>query len=319
MRTFPLLLVLLLSSCGRAEREREAAVEAARAATLVQIESVLSETIRLADRLAGSADRILRPLPVMTPAEEDGLRRFLSAQHVARARALGVRVTSNAAMDSLLAAGRLIQLEDSTHHWIVRRGTSPAYVVPHLRTLLGVLGERFQGAAGCDGASALPPRGHQRPTHLSTSGTTAAIQRQRGRRDELARVRHDRGPLLRRLRAPRRHAPRNPHRRSDGIRAAPGTARRSGSRVGLGPQVTRVGGHLQPGAPGGASRRTGTGDLRTTADGLSPHGRQRVGGLVARQPRRLLVSWRNRETLCTIADVVMRYCRRVGNPRPNHS
>ncbi len=144
MRTLPLLFLLLLSSCGRAEREREAAVEAARAATLVQIERVLSETIRRADRLAGSADRILRPLPVMTPAEEEALRRFLSAQHVARARTLGVRVGSSAATDSLFAAGGLVQLEDSTHHWIVRRGTSPAYVVPHLRTLLEVLGGRFQ-------------------------------------------------------------------------------------------------------------------------------------------------------------------------------
>ncbi len=144
MRTLPLCLILLLPSCGRAEREREAAVEAARAATFVQIESVLSETIRLADRLAGSAERILRPLPVMTPAEEDALRRFLNDQHVARARALGVRVTSRTVRDSLIATGRPIQLEDSTHHWIVRRGTSPAYVVPHLRTLLEVLGRRFQ-------------------------------------------------------------------------------------------------------------------------------------------------------------------------------
>ena len=119
-------------------------MEAARAATIVQIERAVSETIRLADRLAGSADRILRPLPVMTPVEEEALRRFLNASHLARARALGVRVVSPAATDSLLAAGRLVQLEDSTQQWIVRRGTSPAYVVPHLRTLLDVLGGRFQ-------------------------------------------------------------------------------------------------------------------------------------------------------------------------------
>lgn len=153
-RTFPLLLILLFSSCGRAEREREAAVEAARAATFVQIESALSETIRLADRLAGSADRILRPLPVMTPAEEDALRRFLNDQHVARARALGVRAVNSEATDSLVATGSLVQLEDSTHHWIVRRGTSPAYVVPHLRTLLEVLGGRFQERLAAIG---LPP------------------------------------------------------------------------------------------------------------------------------------------------------------------
>ena len=80
----------------------------------------------------------------MTPAEEVALRRFLNDAHLARSRALGVRVVSRAATDSLLASGRLVQLEDSTHYWIVRRGTSPAYVVPALRTLLEVLGERFQ-------------------------------------------------------------------------------------------------------------------------------------------------------------------------------
>jgi hypothetical protein len=144
MRTFLLITIILLSSCGRAEREREAAVEAARAATVAQIERVLSETIRRADRFAGSADRILRPLPVMTPGEEDALRRFRNAAHVARARALGVRALSDEVTDSLLATGRLVQLEDSTHHWIVRRGSSPAYVVPHMRTLLEVLGTRFQ-------------------------------------------------------------------------------------------------------------------------------------------------------------------------------
>ncbi len=135
-----LLLTLLLSACGRAERE----AEAARQATFVQIEAVLSETIELAERIAGSAERILRPLPVMTPGEEDALRRFLNAQHVARARALGVRATSEEVRDSLLAVGRLIELEDSTRHWIVRRGTSPAHVTPDLRALLEVLGERFQ-------------------------------------------------------------------------------------------------------------------------------------------------------------------------------
>ncbi len=174
MRTVPLLLVLLLLSCDRAEREREAAVEAARAATVVQIERVLSETIRRADRLAGSADRILRPLPVMTPAEEVALRRFLNAAHVAQARALGVRVVSSAATDSLLAAGRLVQLEDSTHHWIVRRGTSPAYVVPHLRTLLEVLGERFQERLAGMG---LPPYRLEVTSALRTSERQQRLRR----------------------------------------------------------------------------------------------------------------------------------------------
>ena len=138
------VLVLSLSACGRAERERQAAVQAAQVATLVEIERVMAETIRRADRLADGADRILGPRPVMTPVEEDALRRFQNGVHVARARTLAVRVTSEAMTDSLVAAGRLVELEDSTEHWIVRRGASPAYVVPDLRTLLGVVGQRFQ-------------------------------------------------------------------------------------------------------------------------------------------------------------------------------
>jgi hypothetical protein len=181
MRTFPLLLVLMLSACGRAEREREAAVEAARAATVVEIERLLSQAIRRADRLAGSADRILGPLPVMTPTAEGALRRFQNSAHIARARALGVRVGNQAAADSLRSAELLVQLEDSTHHWIVRRGSSPAYVVPHLRTLLEVLAVRFQERLAEMG---LPPyrievtsalRTSERQAELRQSNANAAV------------------------------------------------------------------------------------------------------------------------------------------------
>ena len=146
----------------------------ARAATVVQIERVLSETIQRADRLAGSADRILRPLPVITPAEEDALRRFLSAAHLARARVLGVCVVSDEVTGSLLATGRLVQLEDSTHHWIVRRGSSPAYVVPQLRTLLEVLGGRFQERLAGMG---LPPYRLEVTSALRTSARQARLRR----------------------------------------------------------------------------------------------------------------------------------------------
>jgi hypothetical protein len=144
LRGLSLILLSLLASCGWVERERQEAAEAARAATLTEVEGILAETVRSADRTAGAADRILSPMPVMTPAEEEGLRRFLSAAHVARARELGVRVTSGEDLDSLLAVGRLVQLADSTEHWIVRERASPAYVVPPLRSLLDTLGARFQ-------------------------------------------------------------------------------------------------------------------------------------------------------------------------------
>jgi hypothetical protein len=80
----------------------------------------------------------------MTPAEEDALRRFQNASHVARGMAIGVRVESRELRDSLVATGRLVALEDSTRHWIVRRGSSPAFVVPAVPLLLAELGRRFQ-------------------------------------------------------------------------------------------------------------------------------------------------------------------------------
>ena len=43
-----------------------------------------------------------------------------------------------------MAAGRLVQLQDSTPYWIVRRSASPAHVVPAVPALLAELGRRFQ-------------------------------------------------------------------------------------------------------------------------------------------------------------------------------
>lgn len=157
-RAVPLVLVgvLFLSACGPTDREREAAMEAAvqaavdaaveatRAATVLEIERAIADAIRLTGERAGVADEILRPRPVMTPEAEAALREYLNSAHVARARALGVRVADRWARDSLVTSGRLVQLEDSTRHWIVRSRTSPAYVVPDMRELLETLGERFQ-------------------------------------------------------------------------------------------------------------------------------------------------------------------------------
>ena len=211
------LLGLILTSCGRAEREREAAVEAAveatRAATVAEIERALSQALSLTDRAADRANGILSPLPVMTMAQENALRRLLNASHVARARELGVRVADRAARDSLVAAGRLVQLEDSTAHWIVRPGTSPAYMVPEVPVLLEELGRRFQARLAEMG---LPPYRIEVTSALRTSGaagTAAGQEPERSRRRELTRVRHHRRPLLLRLRTPGRAATGDSRRR----------------------------------------------------------------------------------------------------------
>ena len=125
------------------EEERREAAATAREETLAEVRAALRDAVREIDRSAGTADRILSPMPVMTPAEEAGLRRYLAASHLARARAAGTRVLDEARLDSLLEAGALVELQDSTAHWVVRPGTAPAIVVPSMPVLLHTLGRRF--------------------------------------------------------------------------------------------------------------------------------------------------------------------------------
>ena len=274
------LLALFLTACGRAEREREAAVEAARIATMQEIEQALSQALSLADREADGANDILSPLPVMTTAQENALRRFLNASHVARARELGVRVPDRAARDSLVAAGRLVELEDSTAHWIVRPGTSPTYMVPEVPALLEELGRRFQERLAEMG---LPPYRIEVTSALRTSGRQARL---RGRNPNAAAgvSSHEFGTTVdlsySAFAPPGRAATGDSRRRTRlSSRRLRRAVRRSGAGVGLGPQVPRTGSHLQPGAPGGAVRGAGPRDLRAAADGVSCDGGEGAGGL----------------------------------------
>lgn len=147
-RSLPILaLSLALPACGMSEADHEAALAAAvdstRRVTIREVQQSLAASVAEAERLSRAADRVLSPLPVMTEGEEAALRRFLNASHVARARQLGVRIADEDTRDSLLAEGALVELSDSTEYWIVRPGTAPAHVVPHVPELLTELGRRF--------------------------------------------------------------------------------------------------------------------------------------------------------------------------------
>ncbi len=149
-------------------QEREEVVERS------AVEHALLETIRRAGEHAAAIEDSLRPVPLMRPAEESALRQYLNASHLVRARALGVRATDTDRVEDLLAEGRLIQLEDSSRHWIVREeGGSPAYVVPHTRELLHELGERFQDRLAEMG---LPPYRLEVTSALRTTARQAALR-----------------------------------------------------------------------------------------------------------------------------------------------
>jgi len=162
-----------LAACRAPDAEPAVAEADLVAEALERVEALLAETIRRADAAAQVVDRTLAPYPLMTPAEENALRRYLNDAHVARARALGVRAPNRAALDSLVAAGRLVQLEDSTRHWIVRPSVSPAWVVPSTRALLAELGERFQARLDALG---LPPYRIEVTSALRTTERQAALQ-----------------------------------------------------------------------------------------------------------------------------------------------
>jgi len=159
------------------DEERREAAASAREETLAEVRATLRDAVREIDRSAGVAEGILSPMPVMTPAQEAGLRRYLAATHLDRARRAGTRVLDEARLDSLLGAGALVELEDSTEHWVVRPGTAPAYVVPSMRALLHTLGRRFHARlAGVE----LPPFRIEITSALRTAEHQARLRRTNG-------------------------------------------------------------------------------------------------------------------------------------------
>lgn len=136
-------VLLALAGCGP-EEPPPPDPERVHAEALASFESALARVVRRVENLASSANRTLDPLPLITPGDEAALRAYLNDVHVARALLLGVRALNGPVIDSLVAAGRLVDLEDSTTHWIVRPRTAPAQVTPDTRALLEELGSRFQ-------------------------------------------------------------------------------------------------------------------------------------------------------------------------------
>lgn len=171
------VLCMGLAGCGWVEEQRAEAADRAREETWAEVESVLDGALRQVEGTAASAERILNPLPVMTPGQEEGLRRFLSSSHLAQARAVGIRVADEGMLDSLLAAGELVRLKESTDRWIVRDEVSRPVVVPRMRALLDTLGARFQRRLDEIG---VPPYRIEVTSALRTTEDQARLRRTNG-------------------------------------------------------------------------------------------------------------------------------------------
>jgi hypothetical protein len=171
--------LLAVSGCG-GEPDAGAGVaprsgSTAEVVAVADVERALDTALAQIAVVTDSLDALLRPVPLLTGGQEAEFRRFGNAQHLQRARALGVRPAGDADRDAAVQAGRLVALEDSTVHWVVRElEYSEALVVPSARALLVEIGDRFHARLATMG---LPPFRLEITSVMRTPASQAALRR----------------------------------------------------------------------------------------------------------------------------------------------
>ena len=143
-----------------------------------EAERALATTLARATTLADSIEDLLRPVPLLRPAEENALRRYGQVPQLARARELGVRPSDDAEVEAMVRDGRLLRLEDSTRHWVLRDlRASSALVTPDTRALLVRLGEAFHARLADMG---LPPYRLEVTSAFRSAADQARLRRTNG-------------------------------------------------------------------------------------------------------------------------------------------
>jgi hypothetical protein len=172
-RTILPLLVLLVSCAGADEPPASGEPASVRNGS-TEAETLERETRRIRAE-AARIDSIFQPLPLLTPAQENGLRSYANARQLERARALGVgRLLPPRELERLRSEGALVRLED-TEHWVVRdMDHSQPLAVPGVHALLTRIGERFQARLRDLGA---PPYRLEVTSVLRTAEDQAALRR----------------------------------------------------------------------------------------------------------------------------------------------
>ena len=135
-------LLLVAGACAPAEQE------AAPVADTEVDGAALTDVAALIERSRADAQQIMRalqPIPLLTPVQEARLRRSSQAAQLARAQALGTRVSSGVDTAQLSATLGFERLPDSTATFVVRAlEHSVPYATPATRALLESIGARFQ-------------------------------------------------------------------------------------------------------------------------------------------------------------------------------
>lgn len=137
---------------------------------------VLDRAVRQIELRTRTIDDALRPVSLLSAAEEASLRRYSNGQHLARARSLGVAPADDFSVVQVhVRAGRLVALEDSTEHWVVRElEHSVPLVTPGTKSFLVELGERFQARLRSMG---LPPLRFEISSVLRTAESQSDLRR----------------------------------------------------------------------------------------------------------------------------------------------
>jgi hypothetical protein len=161
-----------------ADRAKQADGRAADARIAPRAAMTAADSAAARARIAAAADSLRAAFgqaSVLRPREVAELRFDVNATQIATAKRLGRRVSDEAEMERLRRSGRLVALEDSTEHWIVRRmeHASP-YVTPDAAAMLVELGRRFHARLDSAGL----PRYRMRITSaLRTDADQAALRR----------------------------------------------------------------------------------------------------------------------------------------------
>lgn len=166
-----LMATMMLTACGPDAEERQAA-EAKRQAALDSAEVIALHQV---EARIDSVDAILGEQPPLTSNERYQLRQHLNPKQVATARRLGVDPPDDTAeVRRLIAETELVELEDSTRYWTVRKLThSFPYVTDDAHVMLTELGRRFQARLDSLG---LPAYRFEITSALRTSELQAALR-----------------------------------------------------------------------------------------------------------------------------------------------
>jgi hypothetical protein len=138
---------VMLSACSGPPAEPDVERDGTSPAddTRADVERALDTALTGIVQLTDSIDDLLQPVPLLTPAEENALRRYGNDVQLARARSLGARPADSTELAALRSAGRLVELEDSTPLWAVRElDHSAPFVTPDTHARLTRIAQRFQ-------------------------------------------------------------------------------------------------------------------------------------------------------------------------------